>query len=289
MFELKPLSREAIPAALEKAYRYRLLNEPMEAESICRDVLDVDPQNQDALITLLSEKTLPIPELADEVSARQGFTFYAHDAEHTLLNLNENRLGPSAGVGWNAGTNGVNKSNPQYFFQRLWDLPSFKTRVADRVLGTTPGGRYLDLVSVEGGFELRVAFIAGMALRLAPRFAGQPLRFSAITAPALALLLFRDTIFSLQSSFVPALIVTEGGPPPYATTYLPLFVYQNAFEYLRYGYAAAATVVLVLMTAAIVLIQLWLLRRWQRAARRRWRSGTPRPGRCRCPRRRPGR
>ena len=46
MFELKPLSREAFPAALEKAERYRLLNEPLEAESICRDILAVDPDNQ---------------------------------------------------------------------------------------------------------------------------------------------------------------------------------------------------------------------------------------------------
>jgi hypothetical protein len=53
MFELKLLSEEAIPAALEKAERYRLLNEPAEAESICRDVLKADPDNQKALITLL--------------------------------------------------------------------------------------------------------------------------------------------------------------------------------------------------------------------------------------------
>jgi tetratricopeptide (TPR) repeat protein len=53
MFELKPLSREGIPAALEKAMRYRLLNEPGEAESICHDVLEIDPENQDALVTLL--------------------------------------------------------------------------------------------------------------------------------------------------------------------------------------------------------------------------------------------
>jgi hypothetical protein len=53
MFELKPLSLEAIPAALEKAERYRLLNEPAEAESICLDVLKADPENQKALITLL--------------------------------------------------------------------------------------------------------------------------------------------------------------------------------------------------------------------------------------------
>jgi hypothetical protein len=53
MSDLKPLSREAIPAALEKAERYRLLNEPAEAESICLDVLRTDPENQSALITLL--------------------------------------------------------------------------------------------------------------------------------------------------------------------------------------------------------------------------------------------
>ncbi len=53
MFELKKLSREAIPRALEKAERYRLLNEPIEAESICRDVLETDPDNAAAKIVLL--------------------------------------------------------------------------------------------------------------------------------------------------------------------------------------------------------------------------------------------
>jgi multiple sugar transport system permease protein len=86
-----------------------------------------------------------------------------------------------------------------------------------------------------------------------------------LMAPTLLLLLFRDTIFSFQANFVPALIVTQGGPPPYATTYLPLFVYQNAFEYLRYGYAAAATVVMFAATAAIVYIQYLIIRRWRTA------------------------
>src|ERR687883_958990 len=53
MSELKTLHKNAIPAALEKAERYRLLNEPGEAESICLDILHVDPQNQQAVITLL--------------------------------------------------------------------------------------------------------------------------------------------------------------------------------------------------------------------------------------------
>ena len=50
---LKPLSQQAIPRALEKAERYRLLNEPVAAESICLDILHVDAENQEALITLL--------------------------------------------------------------------------------------------------------------------------------------------------------------------------------------------------------------------------------------------
>ena len=53
MFELKLLSADAIPAALEKALRYRLLNDPAEAESICHDVLRIDAENQQALVILL--------------------------------------------------------------------------------------------------------------------------------------------------------------------------------------------------------------------------------------------
>ncbi len=49
MFELKPLSHGAVPAALEKANIYRLLNEPSAAESIYLDILAVEPDNQEAL------------------------------------------------------------------------------------------------------------------------------------------------------------------------------------------------------------------------------------------------
>ena len=52
-FEFKNLSPEAVPRALAKAERYRLLNEPGEAESICLDALEVEPDNQEALAMLL--------------------------------------------------------------------------------------------------------------------------------------------------------------------------------------------------------------------------------------------
>lgn len=53
MFDLKPISKKAIPSALEKVTRYRLLNEPWQAESICRDILNADPDNQEALYLLV--------------------------------------------------------------------------------------------------------------------------------------------------------------------------------------------------------------------------------------------
>jgi hypothetical protein len=49
MFEFKPLSLEGIPAALARVERYRLLNEPRVAESICLDILNADPDNSEAI------------------------------------------------------------------------------------------------------------------------------------------------------------------------------------------------------------------------------------------------
>jgi hypothetical protein len=53
MFQLKPISKAGIPEALEKAERYRLLNEPRLAESICLDILEVDPDNHAAIVAML--------------------------------------------------------------------------------------------------------------------------------------------------------------------------------------------------------------------------------------------
>jgi hypothetical protein len=64
---LKPITREGIPAALDKAERYRLLNEPGGAESICLDVLAIEPDRQEALVTLL----LSITDQFDDDTAAQ--------------------------------------------------------------------------------------------------------------------------------------------------------------------------------------------------------------------------
>ena len=62
MFALKPLSKEAIPGALAKAERYRLLNEPWQAESICRDILAIDPANRAARVNLVLALTDQFPQ-----------------------------------------------------------------------------------------------------------------------------------------------------------------------------------------------------------------------------------
>jgi hypothetical protein len=53
VFHLKPLSPDAVPAAVGKAERYRLLNEPSQAESICLDILAVDADHQPAIVMLI--------------------------------------------------------------------------------------------------------------------------------------------------------------------------------------------------------------------------------------------
>jgi hypothetical protein len=56
-FDLKSISTDGVPKALEKIERYRLLNEPILAESICLDILSILPSHQQALISLLLART----------------------------------------------------------------------------------------------------------------------------------------------------------------------------------------------------------------------------------------
>ena len=65
-FHPKPITKDGIAAALQKAERYRLINDPWSAESICLDVLTVEPESQQALVTLLLAITDQFPEAPTE-------------------------------------------------------------------------------------------------------------------------------------------------------------------------------------------------------------------------------
>lgn len=141
---------------------------------------------------------------------------------------------------------------------------------------TQPGAARWGVVLI-GALQLGEGFLIALAARRGvPRHlheaaeavgAGPWSRFAQITvplmAPALLLVACRDAVASFQATFVPALLVTGGGPPPHATTFLPLFVYRNAFEYLRYGYAAAATMVMIVVSASIVWLMIRIVDRWR--------------------------
>lgn len=71
MHQLKLISKESIPVALEKAERYRLLNEPQLAQSICLDVLEADPQNAKAIINLILSITDEFASSSSDVNQAQ--------------------------------------------------------------------------------------------------------------------------------------------------------------------------------------------------------------------------
>lgn len=77
MIELKTLKPEAISFALGKAKRYRFLNEPDDAESICLDILATEPDNQEALITLLLSLTDKFAQSGLNPSFNQAKTLVA--------------------------------------------------------------------------------------------------------------------------------------------------------------------------------------------------------------------
>lgn len=82
--------------------------------------------------------------------------------------------------------------------------------------------------------------------------------------PVVGLLSLRDLSLGLQWTLVPALIVTKTGPL-HATLYLPYYGYQSAFEYLRFGYAAAIALPMVFLVIAALGLQGWMLWRWRSA------------------------
>ena len=61
-FKLKPISKEAIPRAVQKAERYRLINQSWASESICRDILEIDPGNQQVVVMLVLALTDQLAE-----------------------------------------------------------------------------------------------------------------------------------------------------------------------------------------------------------------------------------
>ncbi len=82
-----------------------------------------------------------------------------------------------------------------------------------------------------------------------------------LLAPWLLLLTIRDIIMSAQSTFAPAYLMTGGGPY-YATFFMPLLIYQEAFDRFRFGHGAALLLLLFVGVGALLLLLYYLVGGW---------------------------
>ena len=86
--------------------------------------------------------------------------------------------------------------------------------------------------------------------------AGAVKRFFSITLPILSPIILFNLVMQLISGFMTftsAFVITKGGPNE-ATNYVSLFIYNNAFQYHRMGYACAISWVLLVIIALVTLL-----------------------------------
>ena len=83
-------------------------------------------------------------------------------------------------------------------------------------------------------------------------------------APWLLLLTLRDIILSTQNIFTANFIMTNGDPY-YSTLFLPLLIYEEAFDRMHFGPGSAMTVLLVIVTAALIGFVLSIVGNWGEA------------------------
>ncbi len=89
-------------------------------------------------------------------------------------------------------------------------------------------------------------------------------RFRNVTVPMLSPYILFNLIIGLIATmqiFGEAYIMTEGGPAD-STLFYAYYLFKNAFQYFRMGYASALAWILFLVVLALTLSQLWLSKRW---------------------------
>ena len=138
---------------------------------------------------------------------------------------------------------------------------------------TTPWGARLGLALVMA-FQVGEAFTVALAARIAiPAHLHEAIEVEGgsawfamtrvtlpLMAPVVIVLAVRDVVVVVQNAFVPALLVTGGGPA-HATLTAPLLIYRRAFEYGELGYASTLSLTLLVLTAAAAAIPLWIAAR----------------------------
>ncbi len=109
------------------------------------------------------------------------------------------------------------------------------------------------------GFVVLLAALRGLSQEVydagAVDGAGRWAAFRYLTFPLLlpwlALLTARDVVLSFQWTFTPSFVMT-GGDPYYATMFLPLLTYEEAFDRFRFGAGSALMLLTFLLSVAII-------------------------------------
>lgn len=109
------------------------------------------------------------------------------------------------------------------------------------------------------GFVVLLAALRGLSREVfdagAVDGAGRWASFRYLTLPLLlpwlALLTFRDVVLSFQWTFTPSYVMT-GGDPYYATLFVPLLTYEEAFDRFRFGAGSALMLLTFLLSVAII-------------------------------------
>jgi multiple sugar transport system permease protein len=120
-------------------------------------------------------------------------------------------------------------------------------------------------IQIGEGFVVLLAGMRGLSREVfdagAVDGAGRWAAFRYLTLPLLlpwlALLTFRDIILSFQWTFTPSFVMT-GGDPYYATMFLPLLIYEEAFDRFRFG-AGSALMLLMFLASVIIIGAIYLL------------------------------
>ncbi|MCL4861660.1 MAG: sugar ABC transporter permease [Caldilineaceae bacterium] len=89
-------------------------------------------------------------------------------------------------------------------------------------------------------------------------------RFWNVTVPIISPVIFFNLIIGIIGSFqvfTSAFIMTRGGPQD-STLFFVLYIYRNAFEYFRMGYAATLAWLLFLIIMIFTAIQFFVANRW---------------------------
>lgn len=107
--ELKQLHTDSLKAALHRARHYRLLNQPHLAESIFRDILEVDPDDADAKVGLImtlcdafvSASNTPVSEvlrMANELDDDYARSYYSGLVCERKAQAHLDKGGPGSGA-----------------------------------------------------------------------------------------------------------------------------------------------------------------------------------------------